>query len=136
MKCFVHPNEEAIAVCKICGKAMCANCSAYSSHSGICPECRKIELEKERSQKLKELNDVNDEMNGYGWSLAGKICLLILTFWSIIGLFYFLIKIFQRKKLQEDLAARKQELTNRISFLTGEIAKLDKALATRGVASI
>ncbi len=47
MKCFIHNKEEAIAVCKNCGKAMCANCSSYSEHSGICPECIKVELEKE-----------------------------------------------------------------------------------------
>ena len=60
MKCFVHMDKEAIAVCKVCGKAMCSECSAYSNHSGICPECRKVQLEKER--KSLEINMVVTEL--------------------------------------------------------------------------
>lgn len=44
MKCFIHEDREAIAVCKDCGKAMCRNCSAFTNHSGLCPECRLAEL--------------------------------------------------------------------------------------------
>ena len=57
MKCFIHINDEAVAVCKQCGKAMCGNCSAYTNHSGICPECRRTEFIQEcniLSLKLKK----------------------------------------------------------------------------------
>lgn len=39
MKCFVHEDKEAVAVCKECGKAMCSDCSSFGMHSGVCPEC-------------------------------------------------------------------------------------------------
>ncbi len=130
MKCFVHLDKEAIAACKTCGKGMCDNCSAYSNHSGICPECRKKEYEE-------ELNDVSSEIRSCTIRivLASIIgALLFVCFVAIaIGVSFLCLAIaggfvckyvFDRKKHQE-----------RSEFLVAEIAKLSKAL-TRGSAVI
>lgn len=55
MKCFIHKNDDGIAVCTDCGKAMCANCSSHTNHSGICPECKKELSEDIRTNLQNEL---------------------------------------------------------------------------------
>ena len=117
MKCFVHPNEEAICVCKKCGKAMCQRCSAYSQHSGICPECKKKELEYSRICLLEEARSLK-------WGAIGALCLTVLTCWTVIGLFVFgiisLVKFKNRKNIQDEIA-----------FISNEIKKLDNATKFR-----
>jgi len=44
MGCFVHPEEQAVAACKRCGKALCRGCiDLYSKsgekHVGLCRDC-------------------------------------------------------------------------------------------------
>lgn len=52
MKCFIHGDREARAICLICGKAMCIDCSAYTGHSGKCPSCYLGEFRKQKNGKL------------------------------------------------------------------------------------
>lgn len=118
MRCFIHNNEEAIAACKICGKGMCANCSAYSGHTGICPECKKTEYEKERSNLLGEKTIIP-------WKIAGWTLVSITIIGAIIGI----PMIFCRVK---DL----NKINNRIDYLNSEINKLDQALKHTGIARI
>ena len=122
MKCFVHINEEAIAACRRCGKGMCANCSAYSHHTGICPECKKIEFEEE----VANLKYANKELK---WSIFGAAAGTILLCWTVIFGLIFGITWHNRKKEYS-----KNEL--RIIFLEGEIQKLNGILVSRGTATI
>ena len=39
MKCYNHPTEEAVAVCKGCGKGLCQNCSVQVSQVSYCKTC-------------------------------------------------------------------------------------------------
>jgi hypothetical protein len=41
MKCFNHPDQDAVATCKRCGKFLCRSC-CLSGTTGICcsPECQ------------------------------------------------------------------------------------------------
>jgi len=39
MKCYVHPNTEAVATCANCGKAVCENCSINVSGRIVCQRC-------------------------------------------------------------------------------------------------
>lgn len=39
MKCFVHQDEDAVAVCKICGKGACNNCAIILSGDSYCKTC-------------------------------------------------------------------------------------------------
>ena len=122
MRCFVHINEEAIAACRSCGKGMCANCSAYSGHSGICPECRKVEFEKE----VKRLKSYNKELK---WGIIGAAAGTILLCWTIIFGLIFGISWYKKKKEYENNEER-------IFYLESEIEKLNKVLYSRGTATL
>jgi len=39
MKCWVHPKEDAVAVCKSCGKGVCQNCAISISGDLYCKSC-------------------------------------------------------------------------------------------------
>ena len=110
MKCFIHLGAEAIAVCRNCGKGMCADCSAYSGHSGICPECRKNEFIQERNLLI-------NENKSLVWEIAKSafLCVFIIPILS-------LVKNIRKKKSN----------TERIAKLTTEIDRLEKVLSNRG----
>jgi hypothetical protein len=38
MKCFNHPESEAIAICKACGKAVCKECGLESENGIACQQ--------------------------------------------------------------------------------------------------
>ena len=118
MRCFVHLNKEAIAACRTCGKGMCADCSAYSGHSGVCPQCRKAEFEKE----VQSLHQQNRELSG---EIFWSVLLAILLCWTVIGLIWNIVAVIIK-------ANKKSSNTTRISSLEQEIARLDKILVNRG----
>lgn len=117
MKCFIHTNKEAIAACRKCGKGMCEECSSYSGHSGICPECRKEELIQERNQKQYL---AQEERSARGWSIFW----LVLTFWTIIGLIWNVVRIFQHNNEIE-------KLDSRVAVLNKEIKRLEDARTSK-----
>lgn len=114
MKCFIHWEADAIAACKTCGKGMCADCSAYSGHSGICPECRKEELIHARNFLVEENVDlIFDIVKSALW------CVFIITIpFKVFRIF----RITKKRKLNAE----------RIAILTAEIDRLNNALANRG----
>ncbi|MBE5740577.1 MAG: hypothetical protein E7349_06995 [Clostridiales bacterium] len=116
MKCFIHSNEEAVAACKKCGKGMCANCSAYSDHSGICPECR-------REDFIREREDCEMQARDYKKGMVWNIVWCVLLCWTVIAIPWNLISFFMRK-------SKRAKVLSRINFLTEEITKLTKALNT------
>ena len=77
MKCFVHIEKEAIAACRQCGKGMCEDCSAYSGHTGICPECRLKEFKAEVAQKLQENKELKRDF-------ILRIVKSVLLFWLLL----------------------------------------------------
>lgn len=130
MKCFMHPDVEAIATCKKCGKAMCANCSAYSNHSGICPQCKMEEYQS-------ELNNINEYLRSTIWGWIGKgigfIALWAISIWlmaeiefvwalGVIGTLVF--GIWSAVKIPKFIKS-----SQRKTFLTEEIAKISKSLS-------
>lgn len=120
MKCFIHADREAAAVCKKCGKAMCADCSAYSGHTGICPACRREEFVRERNTLEQEERDYVLAM--IGWSLFTAALI-----WILVGL-YGAYRIYRKVK-------RQKWIRERVAYLNGEITKIDRAL-TAGRAEI
>lgn len=38
-QCFFHPGMEAVEVCSVCGRMVCALCDIEQSSGHICPEC-------------------------------------------------------------------------------------------------
>lgn len=132
MKCFIHVDKEAVAACKNCGKGMCADCSAYSGHSGICPECRKAEFEKELARLKTEVSEDRTKMTWF--CIAAALIIIAAIVISIVaktvwGMLIVLIDIYFAVKIVSK-AKEINETTKRINYLTGEITKLNKALAS------
>jgi len=116
MKCFIHFDKEAIAACRQCGKGMCAECSAYSGHTGVCPECRKKDFEK-------ELATLREESKELKWGIVGQAVLCL----TVILIPFAAVKIIIKAR---NLAKKNQ----RADVLTQEIEKLNKALNKGGYA--
>ena len=114
MKCFIHHNEEAVAACKKCGKGMCANCSAYSNHCGICPECRRDEFINKHKQLLHEAAN-------YKKGMVKNIVWSVLLCWTIIALPWNAISFVSKMRKRNALLAKADTLQK-------EIVKLTKAL--------
>ena len=114
MKCFIHHDSEAIAACRKCGKGMCSTCSAYSNHSGICPECRRDEFIKKRDQIEKQINYKKHDL---GWYIFKSIIFV----WTIIYPIYGIYKIVTLNNAIKEAEAQSEKYTI-------EILKLGKAL--------
>ncbi len=54
MKCYNHPNENAIAQCPHCGKGLCQTCAQKWSPP-ICDDCQKVFINEELSSINREL---------------------------------------------------------------------------------
>ena len=130
MKCFIHISQEAISVCKRCGKAMCADCSAYSGHSGICPECRRDEFIKERASLNKRLSE---NMRSIVLSCIIIVLSIALAIWltisvhKLFAVIFIATIVFAIRVLI--LFIRRKPMIGRVNFLTGEIDKLTLSLS-------
>ena len=136
MNCFIHPHKAAVATCKKCGKAMCENCSAYSGHSGICPECRNDEYKRERAALIDE------RKSKIRWIVFEAIIIALVVLFTLLmiieagaAMLVFLIAALIPVPFIVHNAKRLKAIKERLTFVEGEIAKLDAALA-RGVAEI
>lgn len=130
MRCFIHTGQEAISVCKRCGKAMCADCSSYSQHSGICPECRRDDFIKERTSRQ---NDLHANLRSIVLSCIVIILSIALAIWLMVGVIgslgaiaFVLTAAFAIRVVI--LFLRRKPIVDRIAFLTGEIDKLTLSL--------
>lgn len=136
MNCFIHPHKAAVATCKRCGKAMCENCSAYSGHSGICPECRNDEYKRERAALIDE------RKSKIRWIVFEAVIIALVVLFTLLmiieagaAMLVFLIAALILVPFIVRNAKRLKAIKERLTFVEGEIAKLDAALA-RGVAEI
>ena len=136
MNCFIHPHKAAVATCKRCGKAMCENCSAYSGHSGICPECRNADYKRERAALIDERKS---KIRRIVFEAVIIALVVLFTLLMIIeegaAMLVFLIAALILVPFIVRNAKRLKAIKERLTFVEGEIAKLDAALA-RGVAEI
>ncbi len=128
MKCFVHPKKEAIAVCKKCGKAMCDNCSSYSKHSGICPECRCEEfiIEKENKIKAKERALIIASL----YIILAIIISLVVIALKILILLPIAVILFSILVLLQ--FKERKALIERINILSKEIKRLKTIIKNTG----
>lgn len=136
MNCFIHPHKAAVATCKRCGKAMCENCSAYSGHSGICPECRNDEYKRERAALIDE------RKSKIRWTVFEAVIIALVVLFTLLmiieagaAMLVFLIAALIPVPFIVRNAKRLKAIKERLTFVEGEIAKLDAALG-RGVAEI
>ena len=136
MNCFIHPHKAAVATCKQCGKAMCENCSAYSGHSGICPECRNADYKRERAALIDE------RKSKIRWIVFEAVIIALVVLFTLLmiieagaAMLVFLIAALILVPFIVRNAKRLKAIKERLTFVEGEIAKLDAALG-RGVAEI
>ena len=136
MNCFIHPHKAAVATCKRCGKAMCENCSAYCGHSGICPECRNADYKRERAALIDE------RKSKIRWIVFEAVIIALVVLFTLLmiieagaAMLVFLIAALIPVPFIVRNAKRLKAIKERLTFVEGEIAKLDAALA-RGVAEI
>lgn len=136
MNCFIHPHKAAVATCKRCGKAMCENCSAYSGHPGICPECRNDEYKRERAALIDE------RKSKIRWIVFEAVIIALVVLFTLLmiieagaAMLVFLIAALIPVPFIVRNAKRLKAIKERLTFVEGEIAKLDAALG-RGVAEI
>ena len=136
MNCFIHPHKAAVATCKRCGKAMCENCSAYSGHSGVCPECRNDEYKRERAALIDE------RKSKIRWIVFEAVIIALVVLFTLLmiieagaAMLVFLIAALIPVPFIVRNAKRLKAIKERLTFVEGEIAKLDAALG-RGVAEI
>ncbi len=118
MRCFIHTNIEAIAACRRCGKGMCENCSAYSGHTGICPECR-------REDFIKEVAQIKTQAEELSKKITYNIVKTVFLFWTIVFIF---VGIYRHSTMKE----QKAKMENRIDVLEKEIEKLSQYVKTNG----
>lgn len=129
MKCFIHLHDEAVAVCKKCGKAMCGNCSAYTNHSGICPECKREEFIVECNGLMSRLKKNKSSTNtsiivAVLFAIAAVVLAIavhVVMLALLVGTLVFGIRII-------NLLNIRRPINNRIEFLRREINKLNVAL--------
>ena len=136
MNCFIHPNKNAVATCKRCGKAMCENCSAYSRHSGICPECRNAEYKQERARLIAE------RKSRRRWTVFESVLIALIAIFTAamiaeIGVEALVVMILALIPVPFIIrnALKLKAIRERLMFVEGEITKLDNALG-RGIAEI
>lgn len=88
MKCYNHPNEDAIAQCQHCGKGLCQSCAQKWSPP-ICDDCQRGFINE-------ELSSVNGELMLYvGLAIAGAVVgVLIGSTGKGITLFFIIIYAF------------------------------------------
>ncbi len=139
MKCFIHTETEAIAACRKCGKGMCEDCSSYSGHSGICPECRREDFIKECNQKYSEIAELTRKIK---WNIFWMVVLAILfVFFTVMAfisgfeilIFSAIILIIFLAKLAS-LSTKKRNratLLARADKLSAEIKRLGIALKNK-----
>ncbi len=77
MKCFYHPDREAVAVCSECGKALCQECAKEFEGKIYCKDCLE-ELKKDKKQK--EVNSAKIVKVSIILSLIAIGVLLLLFF--------------------------------------------------------
>ena len=89
MKCFNHPEREAVATCQKCGKGLCRECAEKYTPC-MCESCviqtqrdkqqQAQRKEEERKQKYKNaLVDTRSEF--IGTSVIGIVVMIAFTFW-------------------------------------------------------
>lgn len=131
MKCFIHNAVEASASCRTCGKGMCLDCSAYSNHTGVCPECRRTEYIAERNTLYGEIKSCKKSIT---WAIVVAVLILALSiiicvsFKSAGGLAALIVELWPVIWIVKKAVQCKPLLARR-DWLTTEIDKLSKHLA-------
>ncbi len=85
MKCFYHPEKDAIAICKNCFKAICEDCITEVQNGAACKNSAdNCVTEVERLDRFLERSKIMAERTSFAFSRS-------MIFTGVLGLFFFLI---------------------------------------------
>ncbi len=94
MKCYIHPREDALYECHVCGKPICGDCMKFGDDNEItCPKCTLDPDGLVHLEEMEENERLYDEQfsKGPGLSLKQRLAvkvnpIFILILLAIIGL--------------------------------------------------
>ena len=75
MKCYYHPDRDAVATCQVCGRALCPDC-ASKYHPCLCDDCY-------AQQRQEELENLKHERRSL---IKAMIVGLIISFASCVAI--------------------------------------------------
>ena len=76
MRCFRHPEKEAVGTCKACGKGLCVECVTDLGHGIAC---------KDEHEELVETYNTIIEKNSQVYAAAPKNTLIAPAFYAFFG---------------------------------------------------
>jgi hypothetical protein len=86
MKCFNHPEKDAVVVCKACGKAVCRDCGIKTGNGFVCQQsCTETlaEINELQARQLEHLKNIK-RLNFLGAFFS--ICMgLLFIYFSSLG---------------------------------------------------
>lgn len=86
MNCFNHEGKVATSVCKVCGRALCGDCSFESGIGMICKD--KCEAKAKKLQKIQELSEKSIESYESVIDVSNKRRSVASFFSVILGLVF------------------------------------------------
>lgn len=90
MECFTHPETQAVAVCKSCGKAVCRSCAQDLGHAVVCSaDCATDATE------LNEINKRAKRLYGVGAGAKSRRLPSGVVMWSLFAVFFTGFGIYQ-----------------------------------------
>lgn len=82
MKCYYHPDAEAVGVCKNCFKGLCSSCAAEVENGIACKDrCEEeVKIINRITQQDKTVYQKTGTIYAWGGIMVGLIGLLVLLF--------------------------------------------------------
>lgn len=73
MRCFNHPEKEALAFCKICGKCLCRDCYNEIDNIIYCKKCSNKVNDSIENSKLYSQNNDTIKLSDYHLNLGSDL---------------------------------------------------------------
>jgi hypothetical protein len=91
MKCFNHPDQDAVAQCRACSKGLCRPCSQEGTGGIACSEtCREELVASQRYiQDVQEVRTAKKRAIQFAWYYVGITAVLTAGFLTYIGFMLF-----------------------------------------------
>ena len=83
MNCHYHPDREAVFVCELCGRPICAECATTLRGRVMCSQC-KLKVADRVLRKLNEKKESEESRFAYSWPIA--MILISIPFFIIFSL--------------------------------------------------
>ncbi|MHA1755570.1 MAG: hypothetical protein ACTSVV_02285 [Promethearchaeota archaeon] len=92
MKCYYHPQKDAVGICKTCNRGICSDCLAQDCNSIACKDhCEQVkELDNfiETNKTIHEKIGAVYALNAFIYLVSGMILLIAgFTFRNLLGIY-------------------------------------------------